>query len=158
MSAWATVISECQDLEALRSEVLRLAGRVDELLLANNTEVGKRRELEQQIIQKDIILGQVLKQCVATDEENRRLFDALDDMVNQFAGHAIVAGRLCRTTDGLSALEHAFEALGRQAPHPCPEHECQHDGCHKFATCGTPTADGYKRLCGQHYREIVAKQ
>ena len=28
------------------------------------------------------------------------------------------------------------------------------EGCHEYATCGTPTKDGYKRVCYKHYREI----
>jgi hypothetical protein len=28
---------------------------------------------------------------------------------------------------------------------------CDEPGCWKDATCGTPTPDGYRRVCGGHY-------
>jgi len=31
---------------------------------------------------------------------------------------------------------------------------CMAADCWDVATCGTPTPDGYKRLCGKHYREV----
>jgi hypothetical protein len=27
-------------------------------------------------------------------------------------------------------------------------------GCHRWAECGTPTPEGYRRLCGEHYAEL----
>lgn len=61
------------------------------------------------------------------------------------------------STGGMSALEDAFAYLGWTNPHPLPEDECQVDGCHAFADCGTPTEDGgYKRVCGKHFTEINA--
>lgn len=84
------------------------------------------------------------------------LREALEDMVWQFAYCGKMAnGRLGLTTGGLSALEGAFAELGWDDPHPVPERECQAEGCHDEATCGTPTPDGYKRLCGEHYRAIT---
>lgn len=80
--------------------------------------------------------------------------DALEDMVWQFSYRSVVDGRLVMHTAGLSALEAAFDALGWEDPRPCPELECDADGCHQEATSGTPTPDGYKRLCSQHYRAI----
>lgn len=32
---------------------------------------------------------------------------------------------------------------------------CMQEGCENEATCGTPTPDGYKRLCGEHYAAIL---
>ena len=32
---------------------------------------------------------------------------------------------------------------------------CDEDGCWDYVTCGTPTADGYRRVCGLHFRRIT---
>lgn len=45
-----------------------------------------------------------------------------------------------------------LRAAGWPDPKPAPEEECQVPRCHKQATCGTPTPDGYKRLCGPHFK------
>jgi hypothetical protein len=75
------------------------------------------------------------------------LADALDDMVRQFA----YTGGGTRTTGGLSALEHAFDVLGLDDPHPlAPEEMCDEPGCKEEITCGTPTPTGYRRTCGKH--------
>lgn len=79
---------------------------------------------------------------------------ALEDMVNQFAFEGTKDGRACLTTGGLGALEYAFDVLGYDDPHIVPWRECQWDGCHQHATSGTPTPDGYKRLCHEHYKEV----
>lgn len=50
--------------------------------------------------------------------------------------------------------EWAFDILEWENPHPVPECECEIAGCHEHATCGTPTKDGYKRVCGKHFMEI----
>ncbi len=31
---------------------------------------------------------------------------------------------------------------------------CDEPGCKKQATCGTPTPEGYRRVCGDHWREL----
>lgn len=85
------------------------------------------------------------------------LRDALLDMVTQFAHQTVKDGVPCYSTGGLSALEHAFSVLGWDDPHPCPENACQMPGCTAWATCGTPTPDGYKRLCGTHDRAIEGR-
>ena len=81
-----------------------------------------------------------------------RLSDALNDMCWQFA-YDSDGPSLC--TGGLSALEGAFDAMGWDDPYPIPESACDELGCTKRATCGTPTLDGYKRLCGEHFRTRV---
>ena len=80
-----------------------------------------------------------------------------EDVVYQFGYYCQNGGRLHITHGGLSTLEHAFDILGWENPHPVPECECEIEGCHEHATCGTPTADGYKRMCGKHYRKHCAK-
>lgn len=80
-----------------------------------------------------------------------------EDVVYQFGYYCQNGGRLHITHGGLSTLEHAFDILGWENPHPVPECECQIEGCHEHATCGTPTADGYKRMCGKHYHNHCAE-
>jgi hypothetical protein len=80
-----------------------------------------------------------------------------EDVVYQFGYYCQKGGRLCITHGGLSTLEWAFDILGWENPHPVPECECEIEGCHEHATCGTPTADGYKRMCGRHFRNHCAK-
>ena len=62
------------------------------------------------------------------------------------------------STGGLSTLERAFDILGWNDPHPVPECECEVPGCHEHANCGTPTKDGYKRVCGKHFAELTRKE
>lgn len=88
-------------------------------------------------------------------KREEELRDGLESMVYQFAyqtsGPAFHTG-------GLSALEEAFELLGWSDPHPCPEQKCETDECREHATCGTPTPDGYKRLCGDHYMALTPRK
>lgn len=80
-----------------------------------------------------------------------------EDVVYQFGYYCQNGGRLHITHGGLSTLEWAFDILGWDNPHPVPEYECEIDGCHEHATCGTPTGDGYKRVCGKHFRSLRAE-
>lgn len=81
-----------------------------------------------------------------------------EDVIYQF-GYKVNRdnGRLYLTAGGLSTLETAFDILGWEDPRPFPEGECEWDGCYNYATCGTPTSDGYKRVCYKHLCEIKAK-
>ena len=88
-----------------------------------------------------------------TDADTLREF--AEDVAHQFGYCGTKNGRLVLTTGGLSTLEWAFHLLGWDDPHPVPERECQAPGCHREATCGTPTPDGYQRLCGDHFREAA---
>ncbi len=78
--------------------------------------------------------------------------EALEDMVNQFAYPCSIGGIAHITTGGLSALELAFEVLDYPDPKPVPEHQCQFKDCSEYATCGIPTKQGYKRVCGKHFK------
>ncbi len=80
-----------------------------------------------------------------------------EDVAYQFGYYCQKGGRLHITHGGLSTLEHTFDILGWENPHPVPECECEIEGCHEHATCGTPTADGYKRTCGKHFHNHCAK-
>lgn len=73
------------------------------------------------------------------------------DVAQQFGYRGQKDGRLHIMTGGLSTLEWAFAIIGWEDPHPYPEGECEVEGCHEAATCGTPTDDGYKHVCGRHF-------
>ena len=77
-----------------------------------------------------------------------------EDVAYQFGYYCQKGGRLHITHGGLSTLEWAFDILGWENPHPVPEFECEVEGCHEHATCGTPTVDGYKRVCGRHFAKL----
>ena len=76
------------------------------------------------------------------------------DVAYQFGYYFPIKDMLYISTGGLSTLERAFDILGWNDPHPVPECECEFPGCHEHATCGTPTKDGYKRVCGKHFVEL----
>ena len=80
------------------------------------------------------------------------------DVAYQFGYYCQHRGRLHITHGGLSTLEQAFDILGWENPHPVPECECEIEGCHEHATCGAPTKDGYKRMCGMHCHERRKKE
>lgn len=88
----------------------------------------------------------------------QNLLENVRDLVEQFAYKITNKGRAAYTTGGLSALEAGFAALGWDDPRPAPECECQHPDCHEWATCGTPTKDGYKFLCYHHYEAELANR
>lgn len=81
-----------------------------------------------------------------------------EDVLYQFGYKINCNGGLHITAGGLSTLEWAFSILGWEDPYPFPEGECEWDGCHEYATCGTLTQDGYKRVCGKHYEHIRASE
>ena len=89
----------------------------------------------------------------AVEAEDMKAF--AKDVAYQFGYYCQNEGRLHITHGGLSTLEQAFDILGWENPHPVPECECEIDGCHEHATCGAPTNDGYKRMCGRHCRERI---
>ena len=80
--------------------------------------------------------------------------ELVEDLVFQFGHHSHNGRGKYLTTGGLSALEGAFDALGWDDPHYVKDGGCEHSGCKAWDTCGTPTPDGYKRLCGEHYRAL----
>lgn len=103
---------------------------------------------------------QVTKLAAERDAATAELREFAEDVAHQFGYHAQHNGRLALTHGGLSTLESAFDILGWENPHPDPENECQYEGCHHYASGGTPTSDGYLRLCGHHYaliRTVFAK-
>lgn len=81
-----------------------------------------------------------------------------EDVAYQFGYYFPIKDMLYISTGGLSTLERAFDILGWNDPHPVPECECEVPGCHEHATCGTPTKDGYKRVCGKHFVELTREE
>ena len=81
-----------------------------------------------------------------------------EDVAYQFGYYFPIKDILYISTGGLSTLEWAFRILGWNDPHPVPECECEVPGCHEHANCGTPTKDGYKRLCGKHFAELAREE
>ena len=81
-----------------------------------------------------------------------------EDVAYQFGYYFPIKDMLYISTGGLSTLERAFDILGWNDPHPVPECECEVPGCHEHATCGTPTKDGYKRVCGKHFAELTREE
>ena len=80
--------------------------------------------------------------------------DALIDMVWQFAFRGAKNQKLILHTGGLSALEGAFNVLNWSDPYFVPMtkgRKCDYPKCFEWATCGTPTPDGYKHFCGKHF-------
>jgi hypothetical protein len=124
-----------------------------------------QRHIDENVEQKNpvscFVLGFIIK-CLeqeptvdAVEVDDMREF--AEDVACQFGYYCQNGGRLHITHGGLSTLEWAFDILGWENPHPVPEYECEIDGCHEHATCGTPTADGYKRVCGRHFCSIRTK-
>ena len=103
---------------------------------------------------RDIAQQTVEEQPTVDAVEVAAMREFAEDVVFQFGYYCQNGGRLHITHGGLSTLEHAFDILGWENPHPVPEYECEVDGCHEHATCGTPTADGYKRVCGKHMAKM----
>ena len=81
-----------------------------------------------------------------------------EDVAYQFGYYFPIKDMLYISTGGLSTLERAFDILGWNEPHHVPECECEVPGCHEHANCGTPTKDGYKRLCGKHFAELAREE
>ena len=81
-----------------------------------------------------------------------------EDVAYQFGYYFPIKDILYLSTGGFSTLEWAFRILGWNDPHPVPECECEVPGCHEHANCGTPTKDGYKRLCGKHFAELAREE
>jgi len=66
-----------------------------------------------------------------------------------------VCGKIC-TSDEILKADHPFDEC--EFIYGCPKCRdidtfqmiCEHEGCERVSTCGFPTKDGYKNLCGEH--------
>ena len=99
-----------------------------------------------------------LKQYEDTGLEPEGIKEFAGDVAYQFVRYFQMDGALRLWEGGLSTLEWAFRILGWNDPHPVPECECEVLGCHEHANCGTPTKDGYKRVCGKHFAELTREE
>ena len=99
-----------------------------------------------------------LKEYEDTGLEPEEIKGFAEDVAYQFGYYFPIKDILYISTGGLSTLEWAFRILGWNDPHPVPECECEVPGCHEHANCGTPTKDGYKRLCGKHFAELAREE
>ena len=93
-----------------------------------------------------------------TGMEPEGIKEFAEDVAYQFGYYFPIKDMLYISTGGLSTLERAFDILGWNDPHPVPECECEVPGCHELANCGTPTKDGYKRVCGKHFAELTREE
>ena len=115
--------------------------------------------LESWAIDKDpVSIIQMLCSALAAYEDSgldpEEIKGFAEDVAYQFGYYFPIKDILYISTGGFSTLEWAFRILGWNDPHPVPECECEFPGCHEHATCGTPTKDGYKRVCGKHFAEL----
>ena len=123
--------------------------------LNKSHEYHARNSREEVLLYRDIRI--INEQPTVDAVEVAEMREFAEDVAHQFGYYCQNSGRLHITHGGLSTLEWAFDILGWENPHPAPECECEIEGCHEYATCGTPTADGYKRMCGNHSRSHCAK-
>ena len=103
----------------------------------------------------------ILNRLAAYEEtgmEPEEIKEFAEDVAYQFGYYFPIKDMLYISTGGLSTLERAFDILGWNDPHPVSECECEFPGCHEHATCGTPTKDGYKRVCGKHFAELTREE
>ncbi|RYD79338.1 MAG: hypothetical protein EOP84_13165 [Verrucomicrobiaceae bacterium] len=89
----------------------------------------------------------------------QNLRDAIEGMCWQYGHQGMKDGRRVLFTGG-SDLRFAFKLLGWEDPHDCMEvsRGCDIEGCNEWDTIGTPTPDGYKRLCSKHGQEEFKRQ
>lgn len=91
-----------------------------------------------------------------------KLREALEGMVYQFGYDTVKDGQPALCDGGLSALEDAFDALGWDSPYVIPDPVwCDAPvvpRCPRRTSCGTPTPDGYKHFCSEHYHLWQAAQ
>ncbi len=119
--------------------------------------IKERDRLQKLIKERDRLQAKVLDLKGANEKlktelsdlknDNEMLRDSLRDMCCQFSGW-INGGY---STNGLSALEFAFETLDWSDPQICEEAQCDEPKCKKQRTCGIPTDSGYRNVCSEHY-------
>ena len=132
-----------EDLKALTECAECTWDYIDRLRMALASACKERDELKKRLAAYE-----------DTGLEPEEIKDFAEDVAYQFGYYFPIKDILYLSTGGLSTLERAFDILGWNDPHPVPECECEVPGCHERANCGTPTKDGYKRVCGKHFAEL----
>ena len=128
------------------------------------TYIGQGNEFDTGMLAAELSSGQirvVMNRLAAYEDtglDPEEIKGFAEDVAYQFGYYFPIKDMLYISTGGLSTLERAFDILGWNDPHPVPECECEFPGCHEHATCGTPTKDGYKRVCGKHFVELTREE
>ena len=133
----------------------RLTKRIDGRLVFPNELIGVM------MTPSNDTMCRILTRLAAYEDsglEPEEIKEFAEDVAYQFGYYFPIKDMLYISTGGLSTLEWAFRILGWNDPHPVPECECEFPCCHKHATCGTPTKDGYKRVCGKHFAELTREE
>lgn len=133
----------------------RLTKRIDGGLVFPNELIGVM------MTPSNASMCQILTRLAAYEDtglEPEEIKGFAEDVAYQFGYYFPIKDILYISTGGFSTLEWAFRILGWNDPHPVPECECEVPGCHEHANCGTPTKDGYKRLCGKHFAELAREE
>ncbi len=153
-----------QQIAALKLHIKDETAFADQLLdaqqqIAALTEANLRSietplppTVEEEVATMARLLREKDTQIAALTAERGEARAAVEDLCHQFAYDY---GGPTLGTGGLSALEGAFSVLGWDDPHPIPGSKCAEATCGKRASCGTPTPEGYKWFCGDHYRNAV---
>lgn len=126
--------------------------KVDPEALFADIRAMKAADLERRVDE----LEAELRDSDGADAE--RLGEFAEEVIRQFAYRVKTNGHCAFTAGGLSVLEEAFDIVGWDDPHLCPESECEEDGCHEWATGGMTTPDGYKWLCSRHREVYQARE
>ena len=133
----------------------RLTKRIDGRLVFPSELIGVM------MTPSNATMCQILTRLAAYEDtglEPEEIKGFAEDVAYQFGYYLPIKDILYISTCGLSTLERAFDILGWNDPHPATECECEVPGCHEHANCGTPTKDGYKRVCGKHFAELTRKE
>jgi len=124
-------------------------------LIRKRCEVADKHFTEVAYLDNHVLLLLIRSDIPQLLKEVEELRDTVQDLVWQFAYRGETEKGRTLDTGGSGALECAFETLGWEDPHYPEFGGCEYPGgCKKWATCGTPTPDGYKRLCEEHYSEV----
>lgn len=143
-------MGEMVDPEALLADIKAMKGAEvvpEESLMREMEKTGEASRVGAEFERRVDELEAELRDNDGADAE--RLGEFAEEVIRQFAYRVKTNGRCAYTAGGLSVLEEAFDIVGWDDPHLCPECECEEDGCHEWATGGMPTPNGYKWLCSQ---------
>lgn len=152
-------LGEKVDPEALLADIKAMKGAEvvpEESLMREMERTGEVSRIGAEFERRVDELEAELRDNDAADAE--MLGEFAEEVIRQFAYRIKTNGHCAFTAGGLSVLEEAFDIVGWDDPHLCPECECEEDGCHEWATCGMLTPDEYKWLCGQCRKKYESKE